>query len=80
MARLGKNGLGVVICLITYLKLFPKKLYELAQSYKLAPYELAQQPCLLPDKLFIYTSDYILTQIFTSHCNFGLFKRRIVRW
>ena len=28
-------------------KLFPEKPYELAQSYELAPYELAKHPCIL---------------------------------
>ena len=28
-------------------KVFPEKPYELAQSYELAPYELAQHPCII---------------------------------
>ena len=30
---------------INRLKVFPEKPYELARSYELAPYELAQHPC-----------------------------------
>ena len=28
------------------LKIFPEKLYELARSYELAPFDLAQHPCM----------------------------------
>ena len=34
-----------------------KKSYELARSYELAPYELAQHPCILPSKLKSFFED-----------------------
>ena len=41
---------------------FPEKPYELARSYELAPYELAEHPCMICYSGFLKTS-YFLERI-----------------
>ena len=41
-----------------YVHAFPEKAYELAKSYDLAPYELAQYPCIYFYKIYNFLTDF----------------------